>query len=159
MTKKELLKIILLEDDPHLRKDYQEVSHRFADKCEPLSERNTFSDGVTALRFVRKKRRSVDGILMDLRIHFGPNEEGYVRVDTDVPAGERFVLDLEAEGITDIPVVVYSRFLSAGSPSAASAARVRQFSFVKAVLSAAPDPEALLRKALRAIARAAAYGV
>jgi hypothetical protein len=143
-------RIILVEDELVLQNEYSNVISRFNSQVE-LMER--FRSQVEALEFIRSNRSRLDGVITDLRILSGPNQDFSPPVNTNFVYGVKLVEDMDAAGIAHIPVVAYSKYLGniagAASPTRreADAAKL-QFRFLLEVLPTEPDSEAFVLRIL-----------
>ena len=147
-------KILLVEGDGRLQPAYRRAFSDLAGVCQLAKCIDNVED---ALDFISSHHKQLAGVVTDLRIKGGPKQGHYPPWDEGKPLAIRLLELMVQEGITDIPVVGYSRYLAKGSPTYIAARDAKEkHPFLLDVLKTKPNPVAVVRKAVRLILEAPA---
>lgn len=143
--------IILVEDNLNYQTIYSETFKEYEPQ---ITVAKKFRNELEAITYLETNRKSVHGVVTDLRIHAGPNQLFNPPLDTALPYGIQLLRHMSEASLDSIPVIAYSQYLgkSRGSPSPtllASQKAKADFPFLLDVVDTEPNPNSFVAKIVR----------
>lgn len=138
--------VVLVEDQKAYRELCAKAWAAYRDQFQVIEK---FDNEQQAFAFVKKHASKVDCIMTDLRIKSGPHQDFMPPVNTRFVYGIRLLEDLSREGITHIPVVAYSQYMSPGSETEKAVRTAKsRYPFLVAVLPSSPDEHDMVKRCI-----------